>query len=262
MTDNAKSYYTTLPNRGLIHVEGADRVPFLQGLITADVEKLPESGLLYGCLLTAQGKFLHDFFLHHGPDFIMIDCEGGARAQDLYKRLSLYRLRAQVKLSIEENNPVYAVSNGGQPDPRDPALPHRSFEKPDNATEQSFATWDEARIRLAVPDGSRDMALERDTLLDCNIDRLHGVSFTKGCYVGQEITARMNYRGLVKKHLYPVEWTTTAPPAPFTDIHVDGALIGQARSHCGALGLMQIRDEHIDALHNAPFRVLPTPDAN
>lgn len=255
MTGNAKPSFVTLPSRGLIHVEGDERIPFLQGLVTADIAALAESRILYGCLLTAQGKFLHDFFLHHGDGFILIDCEGGNRAQDLYKRLSLYRLRAKVKLSVEDAHSVYAVSHGGLPDPRHPLLMRRSFEKPDGAEEKPFTIWDEARIRLAVPDGSRDMAVEKDTLLDCNIDRLHGVSFTKGCYVGQEITARMNYRGLVKKHIYTVE-SDEPLPAPFTDIHADGTLVGQMRSSCGRTGLAQLRDEALPALVDGPLRIV------
>lgn len=255
MSTDAKFTFTPLPARGLIHVEGEDRTDFLQGLVTADLATLPERKILYSCLLTAQGKFLHDFFLHHGDGFILIDCEGGERAQDLYKRLSLYRLRAKIRMSIEDHHPVYATSMGGLPDPRHPALGNRSFEKPDG-TETYFDVWDENRIRLGVPDGSRDMAIERDTPLDCGLDRFNAIAFDKGCYVGQEVTARMNYRGLVKKHLYPVSWTGDPVPEPFTDIHLNGTLIGQARSHCGQVALLQLKDEALATLGNAPFTLI------
>src|SRR5690606_33155657 len=105
----SKAFYVTLPGRGLVHIEGEDRTAFLQGLVTNDVDKLAPGRLLYACLLTPQGKFLHDFFIHDGDGFLLLDCEGGARAKDLYDRLNKYRLRSKVKLSVEENVPVYAV---------------------------------------------------------------------------------------------------------------------------------------------------------
>jgi folate-binding protein YgfZ len=164
---------------------------------------------------------------------------------------------------VEEHHPVYAVSahdsGDGQPDPRHPALGRRAFEKP-AGMESPFAAWDENRIRHAVPDGSRDMAVERDTPLDCNLERFDAIAFGKGCYVGQEVTARMNYRGLVKKHLYPVQWHDGAPPVPFSDLHVNGMLAGQMRGACGRIGLAQLKDDMLAKLENAPFTVLSTPD--
>ena len=255
MNTDAKPYFVTLPGRALIRVTGEDRVTFLQGLVTNDVERVAADGIVYSCLLTAQGKFLHDFFMVHDGDAIVIDGEGGERAADLLRRLTMYRLRAKVQMVLVEGAAVYAVSEGGVLDPRHAGLMRRAFEKP-NGEERPFAEWDAARIRLGVPDGSRDMAVEKDTPLDCGLDRMNAISFGKGCYVGQEITARMNYRGLVKKRLRPVEWVDGPCPAPFTDIHVGEVPVGQMRSSCGAQGLAQIRDDAIVALQKAPFRLL------
>lgn len=255
MNNDAKPYFIPLSGRSLIRVTGDDRVSFLQGLVTNDVERVAADGIVYACLLTAQGKFLHDFFMVHDGDAIVIDCEGGERAADLTRRLTMYRLRAKVTLTPVEGAAVYAVSEGGIADPRHPDMMRRAYEKPPG-DEKPFAAWDAARISLGVPDGSRDMAVEKDTPLDCGLDRMNAISFGKGCYVGQEITARMNYRGLVKKRLRTVQWTDGPCPAPFTDIHVDGALVGQMRSSCGAQGLAQIRDDAVAALQNAPFRLL------
>ena len=102
-------YYVRLKNRGLIHIEGADRKNFLQGIITNDINTAAQGQILYSCLLTPQGKFLHDFFIHEGEDFLLLDCEGGERAQDLYKKLSIYKLRSDVQLSVETEHPVYAA---------------------------------------------------------------------------------------------------------------------------------------------------------
>lgn len=244
----SKAFYVTLPARGLIHIEGEDRVSFLNALVSNDVSKAGAGILVYACLLTPQGKFLHDFFVHAGDGFLLLDCEGGARAQDLYDRLSKYKLRAKVKLSVEENHPVYAIlppsippasggAWGGAADPRDSRLGHRTFEKPD-LEEQPFEAWDRLRISLCIPDGSRDMGVERATLLESRIDTLHGIDWDKGCYIGQELTARMHYRGLAKKHLCTVKIDGAAPP-PFTDLP-DGA---QMRSSCGDLGIALMKDE-------------------
>lgn len=243
-----------LPNRGLINVEGADRVEFLQGLISQNVEKLEAERIQYGCLLTPQGKFLHDFFLHHGDGFILMDCEGGARAEDLYERLNKYRLRADVKISVEPYNPVYALfeSEEGQgnilADPRHFKMGHRTFEKPEGMEAETFEEWDMQRIILGIPDGSRDMIVERSMLLECNIDKLNGVDFEKGCYVGQELTARMHHRNLGKKHLCALKFEGTAPPAPFSDLEMDGKVIGSMRSSCRNIGLAVIKDENLPLL--------------
>ncbi len=237
----SKPFSVALPDRGLIHIEGEDRKSFLQGLVTNDMEKVSPDRITYACLLTPQGKFLHDFFIHEGDGFLLLDCEGGARAQDLYDRLNKFRLRAKVKISVEETHPVYAVFGGseGLPDPRHEKLGRRSFEKPDTE-EKPFSEWDRLRISLTVPDGSRDLGLERATLLESHIDRLNGIDWQKGCYMGQELTARMHYRGLAKKHIHTVRIEGTAP-APFSDLPNGGTML----SSCGDLGLALLKDEKL-----------------
>jgi folate-binding protein YgfZ len=185
----SKPFYVQLPNRGLVHIEGDDRKSFLQGLVSNDVNK---ASPVYACLLTPQGKFLHDFFIHEGDRFLLLDCEGGERAKDLYERLLKFRLRSKVQLSVEEQNKIYAIFGAdiGLPDPRHKDIGNRSFEKPE-LEEKPFHEWDTRRIHLCIPDGSRDMKVENSTLLESRIDTLNGVDWEKGCYMGQELTARM-----------------------------------------------------------------------
>jgi len=236
--------FVKLPNRGLIHLEGEDRHDFLQHLITNDMQKLSSQAPLYAWFLTPQGKFLHDFYVIEGDGFTLIDCEGGARAQDLYKRLKKFRLRAKVQISVEESNDVYVDFDF-----------NRSFEKPDGE-EKTLAEWDAHRIRAGIPDGSRDLIPEKDTPLECNLDKLNGVSFDKGCYIGQEITARMNLRDIVRKHLRTVEITSGPTPEAFVDIHLNGKLVGNMRSSSGNLGLAMIKDEHISEFAKSPIQVI------
>ena len=247
-------YFTTLPNRGLIKVSGPDRRAFLQGLISNDVNLLDMQPCVYACLLNAQGKFLHDFFMMEKDKTILLDCEGGARAEDLARRLSMYKLRADVKIECDANIAVYSIlsssglTGGSQAvssttrspvfaedgkkwkDPRHPEIGFRSFEKPDDIEEKPFEFYDRQRIFLTIPEGSRDMAIEKSTLLESNIDKLNGISFEKGCYIGQELTARMHYRNLGKKHLRTVK----------LDALPEGA---ELRSSCGDVGLALLKNE-------------------
>lgn len=211
MAENA--FYVKLKNpnysRGLIHIEGPDRSEFLQDLITNDIKKLTPESLLYACLLSPQGKFLHDFFVIEDNESILLDCEGAKRAQDLFHRLNMYSLRKNIKISVEENNDVYAVfgANIGLPDPRNPEMGNRTFKKPPEnfeLPEKPFEQWDLNRIKLTIPDGSRDLIPEKSTMDEGNMDQLNAIDYEKGCYVGQELTARMHYRGLGKRKLQTV----------------------------------------------------------
>lgn len=220
-----------LPRRGLLTLTGPEARDFLQALITNDMDKLSPDTLLYACLLTPQGKFLHDFFIAQQGDSILLDCEGGARAQDLAKRLSMYKLRKQVEIAVQEENTVYALMEGdgeGLPDPRHKEMGRRSFAKPD-APEAPFEDWDERRIRLTIPDGSRDLEVGVSTMEEARMDTLSAIDYKKGCYIGQELTARMHYRGLGKKHLRTVE--VNALP--------EGA---ELRSQCRGVGIALVRD--------------------
>lgn len=243
-----KPCFTTHENRALIHVEGKDRLKFLQSLVSNDVYKLKSGTLLYSCLLTPQGKFLHDLFIHAGEDFLLLDCEGGERAQDLYKRLNMYRLRSDVQLSIQDDVTVYVgwgIPSGLQ-DPRHPEMGLRSFEKPNNLEKIPFEIWDKNRISLCVPDGSRDLVFEKSTMDEARMDQLNAIDYDKGCYVGQELTARMHYRGLGKKHLKVVTLTdldTEHFPPAFTPLQKDGKTIGEMRSSSGDMGLALLKDD-------------------
>ncbi len=204
-------FFVTLQNRGLIHLEGADRHRFLQDLITNDINKLSAANPLYACLLNAQGKFLHDFFVIEGDGFTLLECEGGDRAQDLYSRLTMYRLRADVQISVQDDHAVYAILgqdkaidlDAGFKDPRHTDIGYRSFNKPD-LPEENFDAWDYRRISLTIPDGSRDLEIGHSTLDEGSMDTLNAVDYKKGCYIGQELTARMHYRGLGKRKLMTI----------------------------------------------------------
>ncbi|HRQ61099.1 MAG TPA: folate-binding protein [Alphaproteobacteria bacterium] len=222
--------FISLPNRGLVTLRGPDAADFLQGLITNDIRKLAPGVMLYACLLTPQGKFLHDFFITQEGDTIVLDCEGSERAQDLGRKLGMYRLRKDVQIDVKDENPVYAGDDlpEGLPDPRHPDMGQRSFVKPNDIAEGAFEDWDEKRISLTIPDGSRDLVVGTSTLDEGRMDTLNAVDYQKGCYVGQELTARMHYRGLGKKHLETVR----------VDALPEGA---ELRSSCRGIGIALVR---------------------
>jgi folate-binding protein YgfZ len=285
--------FTLLDDRGVLAVSGPDRRAFLQGLVSNDVEKIGADRACYAALLTAQGKYLHDFIMVEVADAIWLETEA-ARLAELKRRLAIYRLRAKVSLDARPDLAMAAVFGEGalaalalsdeagaaRPlgegialvDPRLPALGARLMlprAELDQALRRAgFAqaepgVYDRVRLGLGVPDGSRDLVVEKSILLESGFDELHGVDWRKGCYIGQELTARTKYRGLVKKRLLPVG--IEGPPPPPGTIVTDGAReAGEMRSARGDIGLALLR---LDAIASArpltagEARLWPAPPA-
>ncbi|TVQ82565.1 MAG: folate-binding protein [Micavibrio sp.] len=250
-----------IDNRGIVSVAGGEAEKLLQSLVTNDVTQISPGGAGYGCLLTPQGKFLHDFLVtRDGAGVFFLECEA-ARAPELIRSLKIYAMRTGVEVAdASEDYRIFAAWDmaGGTTLPlaeiwyRDPRLEELGFravipvgQAGEVAENAEFADYDRLRIASAVPDGSRDMIPQRSTLLDHNIDALGGIAWKKGCYVGQEVTARMHYRGLVKKRLLPVK-SQAGTALPETGAEVtdgDGRRAGEMRSICGDSGLALLRLE-------------------
>ena len=192
---------TTLKDRALIRLSGEDVRGFLQGLVTNDTSgNLP----VWAALLTAQGKALFDFLIWADQEDMLIDCERDA-AEALVKRLTLYRLRRAITIEREEGLAVHWAPEGdlGAVDPRLSALGQRWL-APADAGEGADAAWRAHRLALGVTEGRAELGDGTTLWLECNAAELNGVSFTKGCYVGQENTARMNWRQKVNRRLVVV----------------------------------------------------------
>lgn len=262
-------------SRGLVRIEGPDARAFLQGIVSNDVDKVSPARAIYAALLTPQGKYLYDFFIAELGGVLIVDCES-ARREDLVRRLARYKLRS--KVAIEAAAPELAVAlvygadalaavelppergaakalAGGvvYTDPRlaeigaRAILPRASAASVVGAALRpgSPADYDKRRIRLGLPDGSRDLEIEKSLLLENGFDELGGVDWDKGCYMGQELTARTHYRALVKKRLVPVD-IEGPPPAPGTPILGDGAEAGVMRSSSDGMGLALLKREALD----------------
>jgi folate-binding protein YgfZ len=263
--------FVVLKDRGVLAIGGPDRAVFLQGLVSNDVTRVSDERAIYAALLTPQGKYLHDFMLAEVGETIWLDGEA-ARLADLKRRLSMYRLRAKVTLDERPDLAVAAVFGGatlGLPpepgaarrigegiaftDPRHAALGARiilplgnirqTLEKT-GAVESDFAEYDRLRLSLGVPDGSRDLVLDKSILLESGFDELHGVDWQKGCYIGQELTARTKYRGLIKKRLFPVRIDGPAPE-PGAIVTLDSREAGEMRSSRDGAGLALLRLEAV-----------------
>jgi folate-binding protein YgfZ len=220
---------TTLTDRAIVRLSGADVRGFLNGLVTQDAAgALP----VWAGLLTPQGKCLFDFLIWNEGEDLLLDCEAKA-VDDLIKRLTIYRLRRPIRIERDESLSVHWSLGGdeGVPDPRLSRLGHRWL----GPASDPASGWLEHRLRLGVCEGLAELS---DLLwLECNAAELNGVSFTKGCVVGQENTARMNWRSKVNRRLVVVEGTggdrvrATYPELGLAVVHArvgelpDGAII-------------------------------------
>jgi hypothetical protein len=270
------------PPRGILSLSGEDRSSFLQGLVSNDMRKLAPDRAVWTALLTPQGKYLHDFFALTLGDTILLEGEG-ARIADLKKRLGLYKLRAKIALNdvsaeyetwlgwgngaaaalgLAEEGQATALGSGvAYVDPRRAALGIRCVlpagRGADLLMEKSFAPgdwadWERLRLAEGVPDGSRDLLPEKSILLENGFDELNGVAWDKGCYIGQELTARTKYRGLIKKRLMPVAITGALPEPGTLVTRPDGSEAGEIRSGLDGTALALIRFQALDA--GGPYR--------
>ncbi len=256
--------FCLLPHRSVIAVSGADRVEFLQGLISNDTTKVAPGQAIWAALLTPQGRFLNDMFVADaGGETLLLETER-ERAPALAKKLKMYTLRSKATVEDRSATMEVAVAFGDDAskalgldssavsfiDPRLEALGVRVIAPAGQAAtllaargfaEAPLAAYDSLRLALGVPDGSRDLTVEKALLLENGFDELNGVDWKKGCYMGQELTARTKYRALIRKRLFPVK-IEGALPEPGAPVLLDGEEVGELRSGSGdrALALLKV----------------------
>ena len=260
--------FSLLPHRSVIAVSGPDRVEFLQGLISNDTTKVAPDRAVWAALLTPQGRFLNDMFVAHGGDDTLLLETERAYAPALVRKLGLYKLRS--KVTIEDRAATMEVAAVFGPDadktapvegpttfldPRLAALGMRMLAPAGQAAPLLAAcgfaaapleAYDALRLELGVPDGSRDLTVDKALLLENGFDELNGVDWQKGCYMGQELTARTKYRALIRKRLFPVR-IEGALPAPGTSVFKDGQEVGELRSGSGNRALAMLRLDAVQA---------------
>ena len=225
------------PSRRIIRIAGSGTTAFLQSILTANVETLPVGECRPGALLTPQGRILADMMICRREDEeFLLDCDA-TRTADLYTRLRRFRLRLPIDLECFETATVWIIWNtdtapsGAFADPRPGHLGWRWIgDAPAVAGEAgNLDDWHARRIIAGVPQGPVDLIPERALMLEAGLDKIDAVDFSKGCYVGQEVTARTHYRGLVKRRIAPLR-IDTGCPQPGAEIRDEDSLLGAVLS--------------------------------
>jgi folate-binding protein YgfZ len=196
--------------RSIFSVTGADRLTFLQGLLSGDVLGLAQDGIVYAALLTPQGKYLADMFVIAQGGALYLDMDASIAAATV-QRLNMYRLRADAHIAPSEiavSRGVDTPPNGAFADPRHAALGWRFYGAP---IAEKAVDWDAIRVAHIIPQTGIELIPNDTYILEAGLDRLNGVSFRKGCYVGQEVTARMRHKTELKKGLVRVAIDGAAP---------------------------------------------------
>jgi folate-binding protein YgfZ len=246
--------FATLPDRSVLELSGEDRVSFLQGLVSNDVAAAAPGHAVWAGYLTPQGKWLADFFILAEDGRLLLDV---ARDQAAMLLRSLSRFRLRSKVALRDAGAEFGVQAGwgGAPLPGGIAAPDPRLEEagwralaplplpPADATAEEY---DRHRLALGLPDGARDLEAETTVLLEAGFDELNGISWTKGCYMGQELTARTKYRGLVKRRLVPVRVAGSLPARGTPVLDPAGVEVGEIRSGRDGRALAQLRLEALE----------------
>jgi tRNA-modifying protein YgfZ len=200
-------------DRTLWTVTGKDALSFLQGLVSNDLRPLESGpGIVWAALLTPQGKYLADFFVLRRPEGDLVLDIATSLATDTLRRLTLYRLRADVQIApsaLHLSRGLDSPPAGALPDPRHPALGWRLYSA--DPVVVPVIDWDAIRVDHVIPESGIELVPDETYILEAGFERLHGVDFRKGCYVGQEVTARMKHKTELRKGLVRVRLAGSAP---------------------------------------------------
>ncbi len=240
--------------RRILRLTGNDTEDFLQGLITNDIKRAND-GLVYAAILTPQGKFLADFFVTRDGDDFLMDVSD-ALADGLVKRLTMYKLRADVQITdsaLSVQRGTGPAPDGGMADPRHPDMGWRAYT--DGEASDDGSDWDAIRITHCIPETNIELTPD-SYILENQFEALNGVDFRKGCYVGQEVTARMKHKTELRKGLRRVAVDGNAPVG--TDITANGKTIGTLFTQAGGYGLAYLRFDRVqDEMQAAEATVRP-----
>jgi folate-binding protein YgfZ len=250
------------PNRAILSLTGADTLALLERTVTHKVADWAEGEARYGALLTPQGKIIADYIAHRTADGVLIDVHADA-ADDLLKRLKMFRLRSAVELARDDGR-VSATDSNGVPDPRSADLPRRSIVAASDAAEP-LPGWDLLAIGAGVPEWGRDFRAAQVFPTDINMDLLGGIDYRKGCFVGQEVASRMKRKALIRKRTVRLSGADLAPGA---EVRAGESLLGSVTSAADGEALALIRTDRCAkaiaagdqvTVNAAPAEIVPTP---
>ena len=252
-----KEYFIS-ENSSIILVEGKDKYSFIQGIISNDIEILRKKPSIYCSMLTPQGRFLYDFFISNLNDIFCIECDNSIQ-QELYEKLLMYKLRSDVKIRLDTDLEVVLTGSKMKKlegfnnkfisfyDPRFNNFLCRTYKEKmtdeplRKFTKLSKEHFKDLRLQNSIPDFTVDAIRNKSLLLEMRFDELNGISWSKGCYMGQEITARMKYRNTVKKKIYTVK--IDFKNSLTDEIFFENKVIGSLHSHNNCMGLAFLKTD-------------------
>ena len=246
---------TNLKSRSIIEVCGEDRKKFLQGLITNDINKANQKNLIYTAMLNSSGRFLYDFFIFENYQKLILDCFA-PRRDEIFQKLNFYKLRSKVEL--KKNDEIFVEQNFlgfGFDDPRSSELGYRNYqfkEISDYSKEYHFR-----RISAKIPESELDLTYEKSLILEFGFDELNAIDYQKGCYVGQELTARTHHLGQIRKKIFHIKIANKASLPKNSEITCQGKVAGIILSsiffqdNLHALALLRLSNlEHLSDFHS------------
>ncbi len=276
-----------LEDRIIIELIGTNTKDFLQALITNNIDLVSCNKSIYAALLSPQGKYIFDFFIFESPlnGLLSIDCERN-RYQELLEKLNIYKLRSKIDFNINKNITIFSIYGSDYSklildlemnniegdtkkvnnniiiiDPRNKNLGLRIYSNTDNSLKKldqipygTASELDYNRIQLTVPNPAVDLEIEKSFLIENNFELINAIDFNKGCYIGQENTARQKYRGTTKKKLVAVR-VIGQNISNGTKIFHDKKIIGTMRSSCKDIGLVTIRTDIYKEYKKSKFNI-------
>lgn len=267
------SVYNILEDRKIITIKGEDRYNFIQGLITNDIFILDSKSSIYSCFLTPQGKYFADFFITKYQDHFLIDVPS-AKKDILIAKLNMYKLRSKVEI-LDESCEYLIYSIYGDKvfqegviflDPRNENMGFRAIVKKENKNkiESEFSKkedYEARRINLQIPEGEKDLTSEKSFPLEFGFDKLNAISFTKGCYVGQELISRTFHRGVIRKKIFKIT-SNNGFSLKNTELFLYEKKIGIMLSSASDIGLCLINTEDLAEIKDTNTKIYTNIDNN
>ncbi len=269
---DTKEFYK-LEQRSLIKICGKDKFSFLQGIISNDIENLKKKSAIYSSILSPQGRFISDFFLSNFKEGFLMEINRGDE-EDVIKKLNFYKLRSNVSIELEKNVSVFLLSNDSEENLKEINENYICFDDPrfkkffkrlyvfndDNSINLENVrlkkvinqVFNDLRLKFSIPDFQLDAEKNKTLLMEMRFDELNGISWDKGCFMGQEITARMKYRNLMKKRIFKIKINFKS--SIDDEIRIQDEVIGNIFSHNKIDGLAYIKLKELDINSNIEMK--------
>lgn len=243
------NFLTLHPSRSIIELRGSDKLNFLQGLVTQDVSLVDRQNIVYVLSLSPQGRFQCEMFIiKYNDDIWFLDVES-EQVEAIIKKLNLYKLRSEITLKISDTWKVGVSANETEDkfcfiDPRKESLGYRFYKDSNiNYSESDYINYEFLRINLLVPEGSKDLIIDKSIPLEWNMENLNAISWSKGCYIGQELTARTKHLGTIRKKIFSISFESSVDFEKGLSITQENQIVGSIGTAKGKVALALINEK-------------------